>query len=161
MKELIATFFLFFSCCPAFAEVYKYVNGNGRIVYTLDRGYTQQPSNATNRSHVGNFKFIKSKEKTSEDIPLDFEHEKTSYEHGYLKIWGSIKNKNKGQTYDFVKVTFSIFGSQGGQLITREYTYTEPKMISFGEIGYIQEFMIKCRPSQINVIEYKVTGREQ
>jgi len=108
---------------------------------------------------LGNLKFSKSREKTAEDIPLDFTLEKTSYSNGYLRIWGSVRNKMNSVPYRFVKVTFSLWGGHGGKLMTREFTYTSPMHIGPGQIGYIHEYMIECEASQLNLVEYKVSGK--
>jgi hypothetical protein len=108
---------------------------------------------------LGNLKFSKSRETTAEDIPLDFNLEKTSYSNGYLRIWGSVRNKMNGVPYRFVKVTFSLWGGHSGKLITREFTFTSPMHIGPGQIGYIHEYMIECDASQLNLVEYKVTGK--
>lgn len=114
-------------------------------------------------SHVfanGNdFKFIESREKTSEDIPLEFIPEKSTYERGRLRIWGRVKSRVVNRPYDSVKVTFTLYGGRGGDLVAREYTYASPDAIGPGQTGYINEFMIKCDISQLNVIEYNVTGK--
>lgn len=105
------------------------------------------------------FKISKSKDVTAEDIPLDFINEKITYERGYLKIWGHVRNKLNSRPYEFVKITFSLWGGRSGKLIAREFTYTDPTDIGPGQIGYIIEHSIKCDVSELNLIEYKVTGR--
>ena len=105
------------------------------------------------------YKFSQSKEKTAEDIPLDFTPEKTEYRYGRLMIWGSVKNKFNGRPYEYVKVTFSLWGGRGGTLMAREYTYSSPMEIGPGQVGYVQGFGIKCDVSNLNLIEYQVTGK--
>lgn len=141
---------------PAHSQDYTYVNGNGRVVSSRPNDYSTMGGGNSRRS---GYKFSRSKEKTAEDIPLDFNLEKTEYEYGQLKIWGNVKNKINGRPYEFVKVTFSLWGGRGGNLLAREYMYTKPTTIGPDQIGYIIGYGIECNPSQINLIEYQVTGQ--
>lgn len=140
----------------AHGQDYTYVNGNGRVVSSRTNDYS---TISGGNSRISRYKFSKSKERTAEDIPLDFNLEKTEYEYGRLNIWGNIKNKINGRPYEFVKVTFSLWGGRGGTLLAREYMYTDPTTIGPGQIGYIIGYGIECNPEQINLIEYQVTGR--
>lgn len=156
-SAVVMTFIASMVFCTSSAEIYEYKNAVGRTIRTTTPppGHGETAPDAPSRS----FKFIKSKQRTAEDIPLDFEVDKTEYSNGYLRIWGNIKGSKKNQSYTFVKVTFSLYGGRGGDLLAREYTYANPKDIGPGEIGYIIEYLIKCDISKLNVIEYKVTGK--
>lgn len=158
MKHLIPICLLLLFIFPdnLLAKTYQYVNANGRTVYSNSPGPDEHTSRNDNRS---GFKFSRSKEKTAEDIPLDFTPEKTEYRRGKLLIWGNVKNKLNGRPYRFVKVTFSLWGGRGGTLMAREYLYTDPTTIGPGQIGYILGYAIDCDVEQLNLIEYQVTGQ--
>jgi len=161
MKTAIFTVSVILLAVPLFsdlsvAQVYEYRNAAGRLVQS---GSPPPGYSGSERRSPGRFKFIKSKEKTAEDIPLDFDVEKTEYEYGYFKIWGSVKGSKKNRSYKWVQVTFSLYGGRGGDLIARESTFADPKDIGPGQVGYIIGYPIECNISKLNVVEYKVTGK--
>jgi hypothetical protein len=104
------------------------------------------------------FNFSRSRQKTAEDIPLEFILDKTKYEYGRLKIFGTIKSRSNNSPYKFVAVTFSVYGSMS-HLLTRKETWASPDVINPGEISFV-EAIIECKNSEISRIEYNVTGRE-
>ncbi|HAS54773.1 MAG TPA: hypothetical protein DCS42_11965 [Nitrospiraceae bacterium] len=107
---------------------------------------------------AGQFSFTESNQKTAEDIDLDFTPEKAEWKNGRVRVWGNIKNKTY-ESYQFVKITFSAWGTGHGNLLGRVSMYTDPMDIGPGQIGYIENFGINCGNQKPNDIEFKVTGR--
>jgi len=98
---------------------------------------------------------IKDKDKTSKDITLKFELQKTTWNGDDIYIWGKVKNKGS-KTYDAVTVTFTAY--KGSKFIGRENWRIEPSTLKKSQIGYIDKKYVKCEKRKPTRIEYKVMG---
>lgn len=103
------------------------------------------------------YQFKKSEDVTSEDLPLDFQIEKTEWQFGRVRIWGYIKNTDS-RPHSFVKVIFTAKDFYGN-LINRQSTFTRPYDIGPGQVGYIEDYGVDCGGIEPGYIEYKVLGR--
>lgn len=99
---------------------------------------------------------IKSKEKTSNEIPLEFILEKTKWDGKDIWIWGAIENSTS-KTYEKVKVRFTAKG-RAGKFIGRKVWDTDPATIKPGQIGYIDEQYVRCERKKPYYLEYNVSG---
>ncbi|MGK0291447.1 MAG: hypothetical protein ACI86H_002915 [bacterium] len=98
---------------------------------------------------------IKSKDKTSTDLSLQFVMEKTKWDGEDLWVWGTVKNKGK-TTYKFVYITFTARG-KNGKFISRHQHSTQPSTIGPGQVGYIVYKDIECEGRRPKVVEFKVS----
>ena len=107
---------------------------------------------------AGELIVVKSKNTTSEDIPLQFKLEKTKWDGDKIKIWGTVKNTGKIR-YEYVKVIFTVRDSKG-KFIGRNSWYAEPNTIGLGQVGYIEDDFVECEGRKPSKIEYSVVGRK-
>ena len=98
----------------------------------------------------------KSEKKTSKDIPLEFILEKTKWDGKDIWIWGVVENTTQN-TYEQVKVIFTVKGSSG-KFIERKVYDTDPPKIKPGQIGYIDEQYVRCERKKPYYLEYNVTS---
>lgn len=97
----------------------------------------------------------KSQDRTSEDLPLAYNDQKTTFEDGRVEMVGTVKNTG-GTAYEWVKVVFTASKSSGG-FIARNYTYTDPKVIAPGQIAFV-ECSIDVAGEKPGKIEWTVMG---
>jgi hypothetical protein len=100
---------------------------------------------------------VKSKEKTSNEIPLEFILQKTRWDGKDIWIWGAVENSTS-KTYENVKVRFAAKG-RAGKLFGRKAWDTDPTAIKPGQTGYIDEQYVRCEHKIPYSLEYKVTGQ--
>ncbi len=102
---------------------------------------------------------LPSKNKTSADVPLNFELERTEWSSGVqqLQVWGTIRNNSK-KKFDSVTVVISAYDS-AGKFLGRETKYAAPLLIKPGQVSYINGYMntAKQMPSRL---EYSVSSGE-
>ena len=107
-------------------------------------------------AHAGEYRFVKSEDKTSDDIFLSFKVDKTKWEYGKVRIWRRVENTGS-RKYDYVKITFTA-KSQGGEFIERNFTFFDPRSIAPDQVGYITDFGLDCDGVEPYAIEYKISG---
>ncbi len=99
---------------------------------------------------------LPSNDKTSEDIALKFELEKTKWDGKDLKVWGKVKNT--GQKSFWIVEVFLTAQDNNRNFITRESMYTVPAAIDAGQVGYIEKW-ITCEGKKPAYIEFSVLGK--
>ena len=109
----------------------------------------------------GGIAIVRSAERTSEDLALRFECEKTTSKNEggvwYVQIWGSVHNHDQ-RRYRSVKVIFTARDSGGG-FLGRGTAFLEPGDLADGDVGYIEGDFADNEGKKVALIEYQVTGR--
>lgn len=100
----------------------------------------------------------KTQDRTSEDLPLAYVEQKTVFNGNRVQMVGTVKNTGS-VAYKWVKVVFTASRSSGG-FIERNYTYTEPKEIAPGQIGFV-DCTIDTAGEKPGKIEWAVMGNLQ
>ena len=104
-----------------------------------------------------NLVVVSSSDKTSKDIPLKFELEKTVWDGEDLKVWGVVSNNSNG-SYKFVKVIFTARDYED-RFIGRQSWHVDPSGIGQNEVGYIEGKHIGCEGRRPDRLEFSVVGR--
>lgn len=101
---------------------------------------------------------VESKNKTSADIPLKFDLEKTEWTPTVkkLQIWGTVRNTGK-KTYPFVTVIVAAYDA-AGKFLGRDTLYSEPSMIKPAQVGYVNSFLNTGEQIPAK-LEYTVSGK--
>ena len=98
---------------------------------------------------------IKDKDKTSKDIPLKFELQKTTWDGDDINIWGKVKNTGS-KPYKYVQVVLSAY--KGSKFIGRNIWCVTPRTLKKGNVGYLDKVHVYCEKRKPTRIEYKVLG---
>ncbi|MGK0291448.1 MAG: hypothetical protein ACI86H_002916 [bacterium] len=106
-------------------------------------------------AYAGELIVIKSKNKTSTDISLEFVMEKTRWDGEDINVWGTVKNTGT-KTYKMVRVMFTA-RDKNGRFIGRNDRFTDPKTIGPGQVGYIVNKHIECDRRRPKILEFKVS----
>lgn len=99
---------------------------------------------------------LPSKNKTSADIPLTFELERTEWAEGVkqLQLWGTVRNTGK-KTFDLVTVIVAAYDSSG-KFLGREIKYADPSLIKPGQVSYVNGFINTGKQLPVR-LEYTVS----
>ena len=105
-----------------------------------------------------NIYVAKSQDRTSQDLPLSYVEQKTTFDGKRVQMVGTVKNTGS-VAYKWVKVVFTASRSSGG-FIERDYAYAEPKEIEPGQIGFV-DCTIDVAGEKPGKIEWTVMGMLQ
>ena len=111
-------------------------------------------ASTSNYAVAGEILQVKSKDKTSANIPLKFTFEKTKWDGDDIWVWGTISNQTN-KTYKSVYVIFTARG-HSGKFIGRKTCRAKPPEIAPGQVGYIEKRYIDCEGRKPISIEFMV-----
>ena len=103
-----------------------------------------------------NIYVAKSQDRTSEDLPLSYVEQKTTFDGSAVDMVGTVKNTGS-VPYEWVKVVFTASKSSGA-FIDRNYSYSDPKEIGPGQIAFV-ECRINTNGEKPGKIEWTLMGR--
>jgi hypothetical protein len=99
---------------------------------------------------------VRGEDKTSADIPLLLELEKTMWTGTDVRLWGTVRNRG-ATSFRFVRVILTARDSRG-QFIGRNTWFAQPSAVGPGQVGYIEGVFVECEGRRPAVIEFSVVG---
>jgi len=97
---------------------------------------------------------LKNKLTTSNDVPLSFVLEKSTFDGSKTRVWGAVHN-NTNETYNRLRVSFTV-RDKSGKFLGRSSWSLEPDTVGPGQVGYINDKFIECEGRRPSTIETSV-----
>ncbi|NCC52099.1 MAG: hypothetical protein EOM20_12900 [Spartobacteria bacterium] len=99
---------------------------------------------------------LNTSDKTSPNIPLKFETQLVIWDGAGVKIDGKVTNCGQ-ETYDTIRVVFTLKNAQGNMLIATQTENVQPQKLAPGETGALTPW-IECHGTQPAQMDVNVTA---
>jgi hypothetical protein len=101
--------------------------------------------------------FVKSKDITADDIPLDFVVQKVNWTRSNtLRIWGKVTNATN-TPFRYARITLTALDADG-KFLGRQQAYFDPKVLGPGHSAFVDGVYIETEGRKPTTVEYGITG---